>query len=172
MPSNVKVFWWLSVAVVAYWTVMTAWHAVFPSAHELATLAKLPVELREETRRADIRFPAIATSFWVAVTLGLAWLAAFRRRNWARWAYALAFLIRAFLLDYIVAAYLYLVPGYGYRHAFLEQAWNSTVSTWSDPRSYLTPALTVVAIAAAFTGNAKAWFTARETVRPGSSPRS
>ena len=162
MPANVKVFWWLSVAVAAYWAIMTAWHVAFPSAHYLAMLAKLPVELREGTRRVDILVPTFWTSLWIVVTLGSAWLAAFRRRSWARWAYVSVFLVRDFLLLWIVVAFVYLVPTYSALHRRIawESTWNDTVSTWSNPRNYLIPLLTVIAIAAVFTGNAKDWFKA------------
>jgi hypothetical protein len=167
MPSNVKIFWWLSVAVVAYWAVMTAWHAMFPSAHELAVLAKMPAELRDKVRRTDTSIPILTTAFWSAVTLGLAWLAAFRRQNWARWAYAFAFVVREFLLPWIVVAYVYLVQSTGahYWGALWEDAWNSTFSLSSDPRHYIVPALTIAAIAAVFMGNAKDWFRAPRTAK-------
>lgn len=160
MPSNVKLFWWLSVAVAVYWAFTTAWHAASPSAHELAVLAKMPAELRDKVRRTDTSTPILTTAFWGAVTLGLAWLAAFRRQNWARWAYAFAFVLREFLLRWIVVAYVYLAPSTGapYRRALWEDAWNSTFSASSDPRHYIVPALTIAAIAAVFMGNAKDWF--------------
>lgn len=162
MPSNVKIFWWLSVAVVTYSVLATVWHIAFPGARYFAMLAKFSPELRESARRADILIPTMATSFWAAVTLGFAWLAAFRKRNQARWAYAFAFVFREILLPCIALAYVYLVPIYDalYRQLFWDGLWKSTVSEWSNPRSCFVPALTIIAIAAVFTGNARDWFRA------------
>lgn len=165
MPSNVKLFWWLSVAIAAYWVLGFAWQLAFPSAHYLAVLAKFPPHLREEVQRADLENSIVGTVFRCGVTLGFAALAAFRRQNWARWAYAIAFLLRE-LLPWIFAGYVYLVPAYGanYRQAFLATLWESTVAEWSNPLNYLVPIAAVVAIVAVFTGNARDWFR-----RPGAS---
>ena len=159
MPSNVKIFWWISVATVAYWAVSTTWYLAFPTAHYLAVLAKLPPHLREGARNADIEYNVAGVLFWSSVTLVLASLAAFRRRNWARWAYSIAFLFRE-LLPCIALGYVYLVPSYStvYRQLFLKDVWKSIVFEWSDARNYIVPVATAIAIVVVFTGNARGWF--------------
>lgn len=84
MPSHVKAFWWLSVVMVAYWGVSTVWPLIFPSTSHLALLARLP---QHDVNRVHIinAIGVALTLVFCGATLGTAWLAAARRKNWARW---------------------------------------------------------------------------------------
>ena len=154
MPSHVKIFWWLSIVIVIWWVFWTARFLLFPTAHYLAVLAKLPLEFREAARRSDIQTGIISTLVWGGVTLGLAWLAAFRRLNWARWAFGIVFLIREAIPFLVFAAYHQL------GHYMTELAHEN----WTDPVGYLIPAVTLTAIAFVFSGNARGWFTPSTTI--------
>jgi hypothetical protein len=149
MPSHVRIFWWLSVAIVTYWIFSTAWHLLFPTARYLTVLAKLPAELREEARRADIWNGVVLTSFWSIVTLGSAWLAAFRHLNWARWTFAIAFLIRQLIPFAIFAAY----------HQLNNYIAELSRENWTDPLIYTVLILEIIAISCVFSKSARAWFT-------------
>ena len=141
MPSRVRIFWWLSVAIAAYWIVSAAWYLAFPSAHYLATLARLQPELRESVRRFDLQNTIFWTSFDSVVIVGLAWLAAFRRRNWARWAFVVVFLFRE-SIPFLLAAY-YRRPELAHRD-------------WTNPLGYVVPALSIAAIVFVF--SERDWF--------------
>lgn len=162
LPSHVRVFWWISVAIVVYWTFSIAWFwlVTLPSDHYLALLQRLPPALREPLYRAAVIRSVVPAAFWSVFILGMAWLATFRRQNWARWIYALLFLFRELLPPLFSLAYMYLdlAPSAAARHIILEDFWKSTVSEWSNPRSYVTPVLAIAAIVAVFTGDAKDWF--------------
>ena len=148
MPSHVRIFWYLSVAIVTYWVLSTAWFLAFPSAHHLATLAKLPPELREGTRRIDLQIAIVSTSVWCGATLGFAWLAAFRRQNLARWTFAALFLLRESIPLILAAAY----------HRLDDYFVQLAHADWTDPRGYITPALSIAAIGFVFSRDARDWF--------------
>lgn len=155
MPSHVRIFWWLSVAIVAYWILMTAWFLAFPSAHELTVLAKIPPHFRDIARRADRQYEIIgivSTVVWSGLTLGFAWFAALHHANWARWAFVVLFVLRE-PVPYLVMFAFY----YHTRHLDIFEAMLAH-ENWTNPRGYLVPAFTIVAIAFVFSGNARNWF--------------
>src|ERR1700677_4869615 len=153
MPSNVRLFWWLSVAIVAYWIFDFIWYLAFPSIPHLATIDKLPlkvqVEIFEAARRGGILTFATQIPFWGSLTLVSAWLAAFRHLNWARWAFVIVFLLRKSLV---------LIASVAYYHN-LDIFTNSVAhENWTDPREYVESALAIAAIVFVFSGNARSWF--------------
>lgn len=152
MPSHVRIFWWLSVAIAVYWVTSTIWFIAFQSPHELALMTKLPAGLRDGIRREAFELGAVSTAFWCTVTLGTAWLAAFRRQTWARWAFTLLFVFRL-VAPLVVAASLGLLLAQLKRFA----------GEWLSPETYVIRVLTVLAIAFIFTGNARDWFAAKAT---------
>jgi len=95
MPSHVKAFWRLSVATVACWAISAisaVWHLmIFPSAERLALVARVAQRHPEIQRIAVIEI-IIVPAVLCGATLGIAWLAAIRRKNWARWL-AIVFLL-------------------------------------------------------------------------------
>jgi magnesium-transporting ATPase (P-type) len=146
MPSHVRIFWWLVVAVIAYEFGSAVWYLLFPTPHHLAILARLPPEFREPERRAE--FQALIISFFVkSAILLLAWFAAFRRKNWARFAFA--FVVLLITLIPLAIAIMYHESDWfqGYPHG-----------SWSDIRYHLGTMLIVTAIIVIFTGNARPWF--------------
>jgi hypothetical protein len=148
LPSHVAVFWWLSIAVVALWIFWTGKWLLFPSSHYLTALAKLPVQFREGVQHLDIELRVWPTLFWGAETLGLAWFAAFGRRNWARWAYAIVFVLREVGFAIAMA-----VNDWRFRDVL-----HKPFLTWGNPVDYVVPLLTIAAIIFVFTGNARRWF--------------
>lgn len=148
MPSHVRIFWWLSVTIVAYWIFSTAWHLTFPPAHHFDYLAKLPAQLRKSSRRIELWTPIVQALVLTSVTLGLASLATFRHLNWARWAFAIVFLTLEAMPFLISAAYQQL-------DVYLASL---SHENWADPWGYVSPILTLVAIALVFSGNARDWF--------------
>ena len=157
MPSHIRVFWWLTVAVVTYWVCMSAWHQIFPAPQQLAGLARLPAQEQEAWRLRDILAMSIQTLVSCAVTLGLAWLTAFRRLNWARWAFAAVFLIRESLpfsvFFFIDRRWLDVYLGMFVREISAHPL-NMVIS-------YIPTAVLIVAIGFVFSGNARDWFEAR-----------
>jgi hypothetical protein len=160
MPSHVRIFWWLSVAIVAYWILGTAWFLAFPphpSARILAMLAKMPPDLRNIALRAERQgeiIRIISTVIWSGLTLGFAWFAAHRHANWARLAFLVLFVIRESV------PHLAMFVSY-YQMHHLDFFWATLArENWTNPRGYLVPALATAAIAFVFSGNARDWFRA------------
>jgi len=165
VPSHVRIFWWLSVALVAYWVLSAVWFLEFPTNHYLAVLAKLPAAHREYVRRADLQNMLIWTSILVGVTLALAWFAMFRHANWSRWAFAALFIMRESIPFLIYVAYYHRLD------LFREEL---ARENWTDPLGYVDAALSIAAILFVFSGNARGWFRTpaassnpRHTIAPG-----
>jgi hypothetical protein len=149
MPSHVRIFWWLSVAIAAYWILSAIWFLAFPTVQHLAALEKLPLEFRDKTRRVEMLTEIISTIIWCAVTLALAWLAAFHRINWSRWVFAAVFIIRESMMFLVSVLYYHQLD-------FFRQS--LAHENWTNPRGYIVPALTIAAIGFVFSGNARSWF--------------
>ncbi len=156
MPLNVKIFLWLTLAIVFYWIATNAWFwlhlpTTYPAAVEkmIAKSPRLREILNGETRTQGYVYSG-ATLVWSIVYLSLAWMAAFHRLNWARWTYVIAFVVRESIP--LIAA-LFSKPDmreYLF-HSFLHDG-------WTNPRHYIDPAFFIVAIIFVFTGNSRAWF--------------
>jgi|GEM_PF-4744564 len=146
MPSHLKVFFWLVAAVAAYWVASMLWVMEFPPAEMTTALAKIPAPMRAALARNAWMITLISTIIRVAVFVGLAWLAAFRRQNWARWS-----LLVIFILSH--AAPLVLAIKFGRMPEFL--------SRYYDWQADLIALVLAVALAFAFTGNARAAFRSR-----------
>ena len=155
MPSHVRTFWWLSVAIVVYWVVSAGWFLAFPSAHQIADLARLDADLRDNARREIFEIVTTMTAIWCAVTLGIAWLAAFRKQGWARWVFVFLFVVRQVGPFFIAAAY-------GNLLTYLKRR---AEGDWFDLNAYVIPLLTVLAIYFVFTGNARDWFESKSRPR-------
>jgi hypothetical protein len=142
MPSHVRIFFWIIVLVVAYWVASAAWVLAFPPSQFSAALTKLTPEARGIIR-ADMLVPLAVRC--VAFLL-LAWLAAFRDQNWARWGIA-------FLSLWITA-----VPAVFAltTHTFDRYLQDHLL----DPGFLIVTALLVAAIVFVFTGNARLRFRA------------
>lgn len=148
MPSNVRAFWWLSVISVLLPAIIVVWHLIFPTAHYLSVLAQLPPDLREIARRADLMYAVVGKSVSCVLTLGLAWLASFRRSNWARWASAIWFVVPEAIPFVLAAAY----------HQFDRYIADLPHENWANPGHYAFRILGIVAIVFVFSGNARPWF--------------
>ena len=108
LPSHVRVFWLLSVAMVACWALSTAWFVTVPSKYVIyaggpPSSVSGRVTPSVPRHRADVIPAVISTSFWCVTFLGTAWLAAYRRQNWARWTFAGAFLAHGMQAGWIGA---------------------------------------------------------------------
>jgi hypothetical protein len=153
MPSNVKLFWWLSVAIVACWIFWVVWLFAFPP--HFASLAHLPPEIqnriREQVLRTGVEAGILSTLLWGGLSLGFSWLAAFRRENWARWAFLAVFIIRESIPLAISVAY------YHNLDFFMRSL---SHENWTDPWGYAVLILTIAAIGFAFSGSSRRWFNA------------
>jgi hypothetical protein len=123
MPSNVRLFVWLFLASVL---VTFAYIPLIPSSPRVSHAVMMTVQ--------TVVFLIVDALFFVLV-----WLAAWRRKSWARWVLLLIFAI-ALVADFAM-------PGAYYRsHPFLtEIALASTI-------------LEAGSLYFIFTGNARAWF--------------
>lgn len=139
MPSHIRAFWWLSVAIVACSIISTAWLLLYPSAQFLAALEKLPPLYRTRIIRSIWTSAIVMQSVRCAVILALAWFAAFRRQNWARWAFAIIF----------IAVEIVAISIAFYQHR---------VAAFFVPSAMITLALAAAALAFVFSGNARDWF--------------
>jgi hypothetical protein len=97
---------------------------------------------------ADMLDIAVSTAFWSAAILSLAWLAAARRSNLARWGIVLAFLVHE-------TAALIVSVAYGQFHSYVAKLGQEN---WTNPLLYIIPVLEVVAAACLFSPSARKWF--------------
>ena len=143
MPSHLKVFFWLVAAVAAYWVASMLWVMEFPPAEMTTALARIPAPMRAAVARNAWQITLISTLIRVVVFVGLAWFAAFRRQNWARWS-----LLVVFILSH--GAPLVLATKFGRLPEF--------ISRYFDWQADLIALVLAVALAFAFTGNAREAF--------------
>lgn len=162
MPLNVKIFLWLTLAIVFYWFALNAWFwlhlpTTYPPAVEkmLARSPDVRKVLDGATRSQGFVWTG-ATLIWSIVVLSLAWMAAFYRMNWARWTYAVVFVFRQ-SLPLIVA----LFSGPAMRGYLVHAFWHDG---WANPRHYIDPIVFIVAIVFVFTGESRNWFRRAEPV--------
>jgi hypothetical protein len=142
MPSHVRIFFWIIVLVVAYWALSAACFLAFPPASFVARLAKLSPVVRQIVRAGSL-MPVAARCL---AFLLLAWLAAFRDQNWARWGIVFLFVwITAVPAGFALAT-----------HGFSLYLRDSLL----DPGFLIETALLAVAIGFIFTGNARRRFRA------------
>jgi hypothetical protein len=90
MPTNIRMFFWLSVAVVAIWIIRIALFWI-PVAHYLSGLSGNYIH----TALVGTALGAVPL---IIATLLLDWLVAYRHHNWARWAFVGLFLLRESVL--------------------------------------------------------------------------
>jgi hypothetical protein len=150
VPSHVRLFWWLTMAAVLYWVGSQIWSFLFPTAHYLAAMAKLPIQFREDTRRTEIEFRVLGFLIVFAPMMLFAQLATFRHQNWARWAFAFWYLFHKLLPFALYTVYKFPIK------------WSAEFPhrSWLDARFYVVDALVILAIVSVFTGNARDWFKA------------
>jgi hypothetical protein len=156
MPLGLKIFLWLTLAIVFYWIALTVWSwlhmsPTYPPAFE-KLIAKTP-GARESLNRAVRIEEYIRTGaalVWSVIFLSLAWMAAFYRLNWARWTYASVFVFRQSLL--LVAALFSEPEMRGY---LFYSFWHDG---WTNPWHYIDPVVFIAAIAFVFTGDSRNWF--------------
>jgi len=154
------------VAIVAYWLTTAVWYVAFPSEHFLAWLQKQPPETRGLLRRISVISRLGPVLVWSALILGTASLAAFRKQNWARWAFVGVFVTRELIVPLIILAYvLYVVP-HDYRQVVWEPFWKSLINVWGGLSLNIIRLLNIAAIVAVFTGNANDWFRRPAAMQP------
>ena len=156
MPRNVRIFFGLCLALAVYLVCSAVWFALFPSAHYLAVLAKIPPDMREMIAHETFRNIMVSTSAWCVVVLLLGWLAAFCRQNWARWTLAGVFVLFELLM---IGAYAFVAVHY---HQNFNMEFHKYVeANWSSLRACAVIAAKIAIIFFAFTGDAQPWFKRR-----------
>jgi hypothetical protein len=143
MPSHLKIFFWLVVTVAAWWVGSMLWVMQFPPAEMVAALAKIPPGMRAAVARNAWQITLVSTAIRVVVFVGLAWLAAFRRQNWARWA-----LLVIFILSHAVP----------FAIAMRLDRMQEFISRYHDWQGDVIALVIAAALAFAFTGNAREGF--------------
>lgn len=146
MPSHLRIFFWLVAAIALYWVLSMLWVMQFPPAAMTAALAKIPPALRGAIKENAWRITLITTLIRVVLFVGLAWLAAFRRQNWARMALAA-------VVVFMHAAPFALALRLGRTQEFLMR--------YADLQADIVTLLLVLALVFAFTGNARDAFARR-----------
>lgn len=147
MPSRVRMFWWVCILLVIYWAFETIWLVTFPAHHYLAALSKLPIQFQSATRSRDIAIDVVITSFWSAIVISLAAIAAFRRSNMSRLAIVFVF------LGYEMIPLI--IPG---AHDQFDAHFGGSIEKLKELRPYVSLLLELIAVTCAYSGNARAWF--------------
>jgi len=141
MPSHVKFFFGIVIVFVFYRILSTVWG--------LFSFASLMSHSGRPIGNGIIFIRIVATTFECVIYLTLAWLAAFHRKDWARWVFA-AIVIGAPI--FLLWPFLYLSGD------FRQQALRAYFTSLTSPRSLAAELLEIAAIIFVFTGNARAWF--------------
>jgi hypothetical protein len=144
MPSNVKLFFALTCAVVAYWLITTAlfWVRV---GIPLIAIGGLENQMVRVVTERNVEVVLFVTVPLCAVTLGLAWLVAYRHQSWARFAFLGVVLVRE------VGGSVYEGGRYAWKYYLQVHL--------ARPDAYLPTAVFLFASLLIFTGNARPWFT-------------
>jgi hypothetical protein len=141
MPSHIRLFFGIVVALVLFWILSSIWG--------LVSLASQMAHRGDPIDNTTIFLRIFATTIQCLIYLIPAWLAAFHRKNWARWAFAvIVFSVPIFYLSP-------LLYDTGKFHAALVRAY---LANLERPRVIAVDALLVAAVVLIFTGNARAWF--------------
>lgn len=143
MPTHLRIFFWLIAAVSAYWVLSMLWVMEFPPAEISSMLARLPAAVRAQIQERAWHITLVSTIIRVLIFFGLAWFAAFRRQNWARWTLLVIF-IATHAVPFGAAVYLNRVPQFMIRY--------------HDLQADLAALVIAIALAFAFTGNAREAF--------------
>jgi hypothetical protein len=143
MPQTVRIAFWITVAVAAWGIGDLVWNLFFPAPELTASMAKVPPELRGFARGAGIVLGLILGGGITALDVWLAWKAAWRRRNWARWGFVLLFAI-----------------GLGGIIVTLTRANGAAIEMekYSHPVTVVEVALHIITIALLFSPSARGWF--------------
>jgi len=158
MPVNVRLFWWITVGIAVYSLTTAIWFATFSSAHELAALAKLSADIRVRAQHVDVISRLTASVIWGGVTVWFAWLAAYRRVDWARWIFALVFVAQR-AIPFVIFFFYAPWPSFARRLSFAAE--NGFAQLRTDPVFDGLTALTILSIILVFSPNARPWFARR-----------
>src|SRR5215469_5053554 len=118
LPSHMKMFWWLSVAIVAIWPAEVVWFVAPFVPHSTD-------EIQRVVRQTGEICLIAVTALMSAMTLGVAWLAGHRKQNWARREYALVFPVGQVLPPVVILVNMYESRGHCRTHAFFVRAWDA-----------------------------------------------
>lgn len=161
MPMSIRLFWWISVIIVAYGVAMAAWALLFPDMQYLSFLAKLPPTLRDQAHDQRIYWIVKDALLWGVPIVAFAWFATFKHSNWARWAFA-GLLVINLAVDLLLAKVLVQqLIGAALLHDSTQLDYYFECmarQTWLDPRLYLNSAVLLVATGLVFSRRARVWF--------------
>lgn len=144
MPSSIKVFFGLCIALVGVWGIQQ--YALFDSfPNEGYSLAD---------RMKAMRLELALTMVESGVVVSLGWMAAFRRTNWARWA----------LVGVLLAGEFVPMAGYAARGALIGYLDHAFVRFGANPVWYAALALKVAIIVLVLRANVEPWFKPTNTV--------
>jgi hypothetical protein len=133
--------------VAAYWVLSTIWFLEYPPAAMTAMLARLPPATRQMIEQNSWKLELVPITARALLFVVLAWLAAFRRQNWARLGVLVFFLITQLVpLGLAVAS--------GRVGLYLQ--------IYRNPATDVTIVMLAAAIIFSFTGNARAAFASPE----------
>ena len=143
MPSHVRIFFGLAVAVVAYWLLSETlfWVRIGLPTYLMGATSDPAIGA---IMARNVQNVFLITLPYCAVTLGLAWAAAFRRQHWAR----VAFVAFAVLWEAAGA----IEGGRSYALTYWLQA------RLANPIRLVPVLLMLAAAVFVFTGNARGWF--------------
>jgi hypothetical protein len=143
MPSHVRLFFVLAAAVVGYWIFQQAWFwfLIAPAVVFRGMLTNPDVRAIMEQNVVTLLLVTLPT---IVAIGGLAWMAAFRRRHWARSVFVILVIVRE------LGIAIYQGGSYAVRY-YVEVH-------WAQPSAYVPTILLLAASILIFTGNAHSWF--------------
>jgi len=156
MPLVVKAFSALGALLVVIWIYHYVAFIAFPSEHYISMVAKLPTEIRDETRHYDVVTRGVSTLVWSVIVLLFGWLAAFRRRNWARWALLVIFVV-AELIPFVAMGVFYLDdPDIQRITPYSLFAWEE-LAAYARPGNFVVASIKIVMLFLIYSPKARPW---------------
>lgn len=144
MPSSIKVFFGLCVALAAVWGLQQyLLFDAFPN--EGYSLAE-----RMRAMRLQLAWAMVES----AVVLSLAWMAAFKRLNWARWS----------LVGLLIAGEFLPMVGYATRGDLIAYLDHVFLRFAANPIWYVALAIKIGAIVLVLRANVEPWFRPTNTI--------
>ncbi len=147
MPFNVRAFWWINVALIAYSVANALWFLSDPTPFPAKVVAILGAQWVGHAQIVYGIQLLVITLLRGIIILTVAWFASFLHQPWARWA-SVVLLITSICLPVVVAMSLGM-----WRQTLRELS--RELGNW---RLILVMMLWALSLIFLFTGNARAWF--------------
>ena len=159
MPRSMQCFVGLSLVYILWFCFWTLFPLLWPTAHELETLAKLPLPLRHSIEQGERIGALLRAAFFLLPVIAFAALASFGRQGWARWGLVIVLVLPEVLWPLYIGFHYWPQPQYHPMMYRLLSAWLQSfrfdAAHWA---MWVRIALKLALIVVPFLPDARPWF--------------